>query len=149
MNDPKSRVTEIAELMDRFGLEEAHWSGDGVSVSFKRSRQATVVATAPVAEPSHGAQAEEPFEEAPATPAAPQGTPISSPMNGIFYRAASPNAKPFVEEGETVTAGQVVGLIEAMKVFNEITATVSGKVLSIPVESGAVVQPGEALIYVG
>jgi acetyl-CoA carboxylase biotin carboxyl carrier protein len=70
-------------------------------------------------------------------------------MNGIYYGAPSPGSKPFVTEGEVITAGQVVGLIEAMKVFNEIPSPVSGTVLKINVESGAVVQPGEPLLYIG
>lgn len=150
MNEAKARVSEVAELMDEFGLDEAQWSGDGVSVSFKRKRSLHVSTSHHVeTHPTEPVHEEEAHVEAEPVPAAPAGTPIASPMNGIFYRAASPNAKPFVEEGDTVTAGQVVGLIEAMKVFNEITATASGRVLSIAVESGTVVQPGDPLIFVG
>jgi len=70
-------------------------------------------------------------------------------MNGIYYISPSPSAPEFVKEGDTISAGQVVGLIEAMKVFNEIPATVSGTVSKILVESGQVVQPGDVLMYVG
>jgi acetyl-CoA carboxylase biotin carboxyl carrier protein len=74
---------------------------------------------------------------------------VSSPMTGIYYSAPSPNAPEFVKEGDSVTAGQVVGLIEAMKVFNEITATTSGKVLKLVAANGALVQPGDPLLYIG
>jgi acetyl-CoA carboxylase biotin carboxyl carrier protein len=70
-------------------------------------------------------------------------------MNGIFYASPSPASPQFVKEGETIQAGQVVGLIEAMKVFNEIPSTVSGVVLKLVAETGAVVQPGDVLLYVG
>jgi acetyl-CoA carboxylase biotin carboxyl carrier protein len=70
-------------------------------------------------------------------------------MTGIYYSSSSPTAPPFVKEGEPVSAGQVVGLIEAMKVFNEIVAPTSGRVLKIVAESGQLVNPGDALLYIG
>ena len=88
-------------------------------------------------------------EEAAPQAEAPIGIPISSPMNGIYYGAQSPSAPPFVKEGDTVTAGQVVALIEAMKVFNEIIAPVSGTVRKVVAQSGQVVGPGEPLMYIG
>lgn len=78
----------------------------------------------------------------------PLGTPISSPMTGVFYSSPSPGAPPFAKEGDTVQAGQVVGLIEAMKVFSEITATVSGTVTKVNVDNGKLVQPGDPLLYI-
>jgi acetyl-CoA carboxylase biotin carboxyl carrier protein len=69
-------------------------------------------------------------------------------MNGVFYSAPNPGAPPFVREGDAVSAGQVVGLIEAMKVFNELTAPISGTVGEIAAESGSLVQPGQALLYI-
>lgn len=85
---------------------------------------------------------------APAAPDKPPGTPVNSPMNGIYYATPSPNTPPFVREGDTVNAGQVIGLIEAMKVFNEITAPLSGTIKKILVESGQLVQPGEPLMMI-
>ena len=82
-------------------------------------------------------------------PARPSGVPLTSPMTGIFYISPSPNAPPFVQIGQSVSQGQVVGLIEAMKVFNEITAPTGGVVLSIVADSGQIVQPGDPLMYVG
>lgn len=69
-------------------------------------------------------------------------------MNGIYYGAPSPSSPPFVRVGETVSAGQVVGLIEAMKVFNEIVSPVSGTVDRIVAESGQLVEPGAPLLYI-
>lgn len=70
-------------------------------------------------------------------------------MMGIYYSASSPGAPPFVKEGDMVQAGQVVGLIEAMKVYNEIVSSVSGTVKKIAAQNGALVQPGEPLLYIG
>ena len=79
---------------------------------------------------------------------APKGTPITSPMVGVFYAASSPGAKPFVEVGSTISAGQTVCIIEAMKLMNEIEAEVSGKITQICVEDGQSVEYGQVLMYV-
>lgn len=100
----------------------------------------TAAAAAPA--PAPAAPAEEKNEEAP------KGKPITSPMVGTFYMAASPGAKPFVEVGQTVSAGQVVCIIEAMKLMNEIESEVSGKVTQICVKDGEAVEYGQVLMYV-
>ncbi len=99
---------------------------------------AAAVAPAPAAVPA----AEEKKEEAP------KGKPITSPMVGTFYMASSPGAKPFVEVGQTVSTGQVVCIIEAMKLMNEIESEVSGKVTQICVKDGEAVEYGQVLMYV-
>lgn len=102
------------------------------------------VAAAPVAQaaPAAAAAVEETKDEAP------KGKPITSPMVGTFYLASSPGAKPFVEVGATVSTGQVVCIIEAMKLMNEIESEVSGKVTQICVKDGEAVEYGQVLMYV-
>ena len=101
------------------------------------------VAAAPAAAPvAAAAAAEEKKEDAP------KGKPITSPMVGTFYLASSPGAKPFVEVGSTVSTGQVVCIIEAMKLMNEIESEVSGKVTQICVKDGEAVEYGQVLMYV-
>ncbi len=78
----------------------------------------------------------------------PTGTPILSPMVGTFYSAPSPGAKPFVQVGDVVSTGQVVCIIEAMKLMNEIESEVSGKITKILVEDGKPVEYGQVLMYV-
>ena len=73
-------------------------------------------------------------------------TAIKAPLNGIFYDRSSPQTEPFVQVGDRVEIGQVVAMIEAMKVFNEIHAELSGRVTAVLVESGDVVQGGQDLI---
>ena len=97
---------------------------------------------APAAQPAPAAAQEEKKEDAP------KGTPITSPMVGTFYMASSPGAKPFVEVGSTVSTGQVVCIIEAMKLMNEIEAEVSGKVTQICVKDGEAIEYGQVLMYV-
>ena len=75
-------------------------------------------------------------------------TPITSPMVGCFYPAPSPAAAPFVKVGDKVSTGQVVCIIEAMKLMNEIESEVSGTIAEICVEEGQSVEYGQVLMYV-
>jgi len=74
--------------------------------------------------------------------------PIEAPMVGVFYRAPSPNDPNFVEVGDRVEVGQTVGLVEAMKVFNEITSEVEGIVTEIRVQSSELVETGGTLMLI-
>jgi biotin carboxyl carrier protein len=76
------------------------------------------------------------------------GLAILAPLTGVYFAAASPNTPPFVSIGDTVQAGQVVALIEAMKVFNEVLAEASGCVTAILPTNGTVVQKGDVLLHV-
>ncbi|WP_457625003.1 acetyl-CoA carboxylase biotin carboxyl carrier protein [Persephonella sp.] len=73
---------------------------------------------------------------------------IKSPLVGTFYRAPSPGAPPFVEEGDTVSKGQVLCIIEALKVMNEIESDINGRVAKILVENGQPVEYGQELFYI-
>ncbi|MEN8213739.1 MAG: acetyl-CoA carboxylase biotin carboxyl carrier protein [Pseudomonadota bacterium] len=90
---------------------------------------------------------------APATPAAAEepehtGHIVKSPMVGTFYRSASPEASPFVEVGQSVTEGDILCIIEAMKILNQIESDVSGTVKKILVENGQPVEYNEPLFVV-
>lgn len=100
---------------------------------------APVVQTTPIAQTN-----KEEKVNAPVT----KGTPITSPMVGAFYAAPAPGAKPFVKVGDTVSTGQVVCIVEAMKLMNEIESEVSGKIVEICVEDGQSVEYGQVLMYV-
>ena len=77
-----------------------------------------------------------------------QGVAIIAPLTGVYYSAASPTSPPFVAIGDVVQVGQVVALIEAMKVFNEIQAEVAGCVLALVGKNGQVVQKGDVLLRI-
>ena len=96
------------------------------------------VATAPAAAAS-----------AEAVPAEPEGHVVRSPMVGTFYRAPSPGAKAFVEVGQSVSAGDTLCIIEAMKLLNEIEADQGGVIKAILVENGQPVEYGEPLFIIG
>lgn len=148
VSELKAQVTQLAQLMDEFGLAEARVSGGDWCVEFGRTAPGTAAPAqaASTAEPSAKRRAA-PSKEA-AQPETPAGSPISSPMTGIFYSSPSPTAPAFVKEGERVEKGQVVALIEAMKVFNEIVAPSAGTVTKIVAENGQLVQPSEPLLYI-
>ena len=80
--------------------------------------------------------------------AAPEGHPVKSPMVGTFYRTPSPDAKPFVEVGQAVKEGQIICIIEAMKLMNEIECDKSGTVKAILVENGQPVEYGQPLFII-
>lgn len=73
---------------------------------------------------------------------------ITSPMVGTFYRASAPGELPFVEVGDRISSGQVVCIIEAMKLMNEIEAEISGEVIEIAVENGEPVEYGQTLLWI-
>lgn len=105
-----------------------------------------VAAAAPVAAaPAPAVTAPTP---APAPAEAPAGHAVKSPMVGTFYRASSPGAKPFVEVGSQVKAGDTICIIEAMKILNEIEADKSGTVTQILCENGQAVEYGQPLFLI-
>ena len=77
-----------------------------------------------------------------------KGTPITSPMVGTFYSAPSPQLPPFVKEGDIISKGQVICILEAMKLMNEIESDIAGRITKICVENGEAVEFGQVLMYV-
>ena len=73
---------------------------------------------------------------------------VSAPLTGVWYPAPSPGARPYVTEGDEIASGQVVGLIEAMKLFNEIKADVAGTVHRVLVENGTLVKRKQPLLEI-
>ena len=88
----------------------------------------------------------EPLIEEPVRPRG--GHAITAPLTGVFYRSPSPDAEPYVREGTEVNAGQVIGLIEAMKLFNEIKSDVTGVVRHIAAGDGDLVKARQTLLEV-
>lgn len=76
------------------------------------------------------------------------GSPLGAPLTGVFYTRPGPDQPPFVEVGTPVAAGQVVGLIETMKLFNEVISDMSGEVTSLDVQDGDLVQAGQPLMHI-
>lgn len=144
MSEFKERIDALAALMEEYRLTEAALEDGTFRVAFRRhAKPAAAVAAATPVETLPEVMEEAPVIEAPV------GTPVTTPMGGIYYDAPSPTSSPFVKVGDMVTTGQIVGLIEAMKVFNEIPSPVSGVVKKLVAEAGSVVALGDALLLVG
>ncbi len=147
----------LVDLMKKNDLSVFKMEQEGFKITLKRGSDyqpvITTTSSAPVAQ--YSAPAALPAPAAPAA-SAPSAAPasgeklkeIGSPMVGTFYSAASPDAKPYVEVGSTVTPDTVVCIIEAMKVMNEIKAEVSGVIAEVCTENGKAVQFGQPLFKV-
>lgn len=102
---------------------------------------------APAAAPAPRAHAEAPAA-APATPAAPDGHVVTSPFVGTFYRSPTPDSDPYVNEGQRVEKGQVLCIVEAMKLMNEIEADKAGVIAGVLVQNGQPVEYGQPLFRI-
>ncbi len=150
MNFEIEYIEKLANLIDEKSLSEIILEDGEQAITIKREINQTVVQSAnPVAimpqTPQVQSAKEETVQE---NTSSSKGTPITSPMVGAFYAAPSPGAKPFVKVGDVVSAGQVVCIVEAMKLMNEIESEVSGKVTQICVEDGQSVEYGQVLMYI-
>jgi len=141
------KVRRLIELMKEHDLAEIDLKQADQRVRIKRGGEVVAV-PAPVAAAAFAAPA--PAAPAPAAPAADSSRMlvISSPMVGTFYQASGPDSAPFVKVGDRIGSDKTVCIIEAMKVFNEIPAGVSGQVVAILVENGGPVEFGQPLIKV-
>ena len=146
-------LEKLANIVYENDLSEITLEDDERAVCLRREKQQVVQAAAPMVMPATVtsqvvAPSVKPATEEVKIESAPKGTPITAPMVGTFYSAPSPDAAPFVKVGDTVSAGQVVCIIEAMKLMNEIEAEVSGKITEICVKNGESVEFGQVLMYV-
>jgi acetyl-CoA carboxylase biotin carboxyl carrier protein len=139
------QVHDLASALRNTDVGELDLTEDGVRIYIKRQMEPTVIA--PRA-PRPAARHEEYQEADPEPPPPDPGAAILAPLTGMFYTASSPSAPNFTSVGETVQAGQVVCIVEAMKVFNEIKSEISGVVTAIVAQNGQLVQKGEPLIRV-
>lgn len=145
-------LEKLAKLMNESELTEMQLDDQEQSIIMKREKQTvTAQQVAPVVEVPQVVQTAtpvaQPVEEAKPAPAK-TGKAIKSPMVGTFYKAAAPDSPAFVEVGSLVAQGEVVCIIEAMKLMNEIESDFSGKVVEICVDDGQPVEYGQVLMYI-
>ena len=135
----EERIREIVRIVQESGVGEVEIEDEGMRVSVRRADERPALqAAAPLAEEEPG--------ELPVLPAAANGSiRVESPMVGVFYRQSEPGTPPFVEVGDVVTAGQTLCLLEAMKLFNELKADATGRVVAIHAENGKPVEFGQLL----
>jgi acetyl-CoA carboxylase biotin carboxyl carrier protein len=137
-------VRQLGAVLAELGLSEVEVTREGLSVRVQRT---PAVASAPLAAPN---------ATAPPTPTPGTTTDVASsvlvtveaPMVGTFYRASSPTADPYVREGDVVKHGQILCIIEAMKLMNEVESKVSGRVVRALVENAQPVEYGQPLFLI-
>ena len=128
---------EITEGEEKVRINRVGVPGHPGMMSMPQS--AVAMAPAPVAAAAPAAE----------VPAEPEGHVVKSPMVGTFYRSSAPGAKPFIEIGQNINAGETLCIIEAMKLLNEIEADQSGIVKKVLVENGQPVEYGQPLFIIG
>ncbi|WP_233117292.1 acetyl-CoA carboxylase biotin carboxyl carrier protein [Aggregatibacter actinomycetemcomitans] len=150
------KIKKLIELVEESGIMELEISEGEESVRINRGSPASVQYTVPMAAPAAPVAA--PTPSAPAASPAPAAAPaaseevaghkIRSPMVGTFYRSPSPEAKAFVDVGQTVKVGDALCIVEAMKMMNRIEADKAGVVKAILVNNGDPVEFDEPLIII-
>jgi acetyl-CoA carboxylase biotin carboxyl carrier protein len=154
-----AQLEGVLEFMAAHGLEEFEYHNGDLHIRMKKA--ATAVARGSV-EPAAVAPAHTPAAVPAAVPAgvsaaaevAPPAAPaeelhtVKSPIVGTFYASPSPDAAPFVHVGDSVQQGQVVCIVEAMKLMNEIESDVAGEIVRVLVENGQPVEYGQGLFYI-
>ncbi|GBL45657.1 biotin carboxyl carrier protein of acetyl-CoA carboxylase [Sulfuriferula multivorans] len=147
------KLKKLIDLVEESGIAELEITEGEEKVRITRTAQNTqpiYMSNMPSYAPAPAA----PVAPAAAPPvvaeaAAPEGHIVKSPMVGTFYRSSSPGAKSFVEVGQTVSAGETLCIIEAMKLLNEIEADQGGIIKAILVENGQPVEYGEPMFIIG
>lgn len=148
-------VRFLVELMQENNVSELEWEQGDVRLKLRRGAIAPVGDALPTVVPVAAPAPIAPVAAAPSAPQAPAEDAdakfiktIDSPMVGTFYASPSPNAAPFVKVGDVVGPEKTVCIVEAMKVFNEIQAEISGKIVAVLVKNGDPVEFGAPLFKV-
>lgn len=146
-------IEQLAKLVKENELTELSIEDGDKAIILRKEKEviaasALPVSTAAMTLPSQVSQPVVPEVTEEKSAPVDRGVAITSPMVGTFYKASSPGTPAFTEVGKTISAGQVVCIIEAMKLMNEIESEVSGTVTEICVQDGQPVEYGQVLMYV-
>jgi len=148
-------IKELIEMLKGTDISELEIERSGVKVRLRKGGDVTFHPVMPRMEYPPAAIVAPAVTEAPPTPAEKPVEPmktnqikVTAPIVGTFYRASSPDKPPYVEVGDTVKKGQVLCIIEAMKLMNEIESETSGKIVQILMENGQPVEYGQPLFTI-
>lgn len=145
------KIKKLIDLLEASDLAELEIKEGEEVVRLSRATHTIAAPAAPVAPAAPAQAAPAPASAAPEAPAAdalPEGQQIKAPMVGTFYASSTPGAAPFVKVGQQVKQGETLGIIEAMKMFNQIEAEVSGKVVAVLVENGQAIEFDEPMFVI-
>ena len=142
------RVEDLITVLEGSSIGELELTEEGTEIIIRR-RPGMVMAAVPSAQVlANGLMMQPATGAGRGKKSEPQGMAIVAPLTGVYYSSASPSTPPFVSVSDAVNVGQVVALVEAMKVFNEITSEISGRVVAMVAKNGEVVQKGDVLLRV-
>jgi acetyl-CoA carboxylase biotin carboxyl carrier protein len=146
-------VDRLGALLDRSDLSELAVEAGGTRLVLRKAAALPALAAAPAVAAAASAPTAEPAPTAAtagatAADAAPSRPAVHAPLTGVWYGSPAPGSAPFVAVGREVAVGQVIGLIEAMKLFNEIKSDLAGRVVRVVPENGALVKAKQPLIEV-
>jgi acetyl-CoA carboxylase biotin carboxyl carrier protein len=142
------KLKKLIDLVQESGIAELEITEGEEKVRINRTGSGTPAAYFPQQAPAAAPLAAGPTEAPVAAPAAETGHTLKSPMVGTFYRSPSPGSPPFVEVGQSVSKGQTLCIIEAMKLLNEIESDASGTIRAVLVENGQPVEYGQPLFII-
>ncbi|TCI56397.1 acetyl-CoA carboxylase biotin carboxyl carrier protein [Exiguobacterium sp. SH1S21] len=142
-------IKELIELLDQTSIHEMELETSEFKLSLKKETAQQIVASTPLAQPITAPLSAPVVEESEAPQAEVSNLrTITSPMVGTFYSRPAPDKDTYVKVGDRVETGQVVCILEAMKLFNDVEAEISGEVVEILVADGDLVEYGQALFSV-
>jgi acetyl-CoA carboxylase biotin carboxyl carrier protein len=142
------RIEDLVQVLEGSTVGELELTEAGTHIVIRR-RPDMMMVSVPAQGAAVGAYLSQATSAAPLRPVNEDtSVPVVAPLTGVYYSAPSPNDPPFVTPGSMIAVGQVIALVEAMKVFNEIQAEVAGRVKEIVAVNGEVVQKGDALLKV-
>ncbi len=142
-------LKEIIAIFESADISELDLEREGMRIKLRKGLSPEVTALSPSLKGENSKTVSSaPLEDMKGELSQESLVEISSPMVGTFYRSSSPAAKPFVEEGEEIKEGQVICIIEAMKLMNEIKSEVNGRIVKISVENGHPVEFGQVLFMI-
>jgi acetyl-CoA carboxylase biotin carboxyl carrier protein len=148
-------IDRLAALLDRSDLTELEVESGGTGLVLRKHSALSPITVASVAAGSPAATPEPPIPGPPGEPSTASREPaaatrpsVKAPLTGIFYASPTPGSAPYVAVGGEVAVGQIIGLIEAMKLFNEIKSDLAGRVVRVVAEGGTLVKAKQPLIEV-
>ena len=160
MKDKIKFIEKLAKSMNENKIESVKYEDNNFEVSLtKKRKERNIIVNNALAQPMATAPSNIPQEVQPQETSSPapvqeasseeiSGTQITSPMVGTFYASPSPTASSFVKEGDSVTEGQTLCIVEAMKLMNEVKSTVAGKVKKILVKDKDSIKKGQTLMII-
>ncbi len=144
----RREIEDLVELLNRYHLTELELEKKGVRIRVRRDPAPTFTSSAVEVTKTQESFSPSVAQSSPQPSESSQFLTITSPIVGTFYRSSSPDVDPYVEEGALVKKGQVLCIVEAMKLMNEIEAEADGKVIKVLVESTTPVEFGQPLFLI-